>query len=262
MASTTVSQFRKLFPASVAPSSLLNGKVPITVKLKSNKWGNSTVKDLAKFVDILDVPGRHLHLYQIKKGCIAVVWLCSITDVKEQKQALWEANYISIQNMGVLELFIGEVSVGGREGYMLRQDEMLLQRGGLHGPSPMLSIKLPTLERKKIKNIPFTSKVEQAYVDELKSKDYAGGAAVGGVTGGLAGAGTGGAAGAGVGALVGGILGSVVPGPGTALGTLIGAVVGAGFGAVAGRGAGGGIVTGVGTVDVEKLKRKKKSHND
>ena len=141
---------------------------------------------------------------------------------------------------------------------MLRQDKMSLRGGGLHGPSPMPSIKLPTLERKKIKSIPFTSKVEQADVDELKSssKDYAGGAAVGGVSGGLAGAGAGGAAGAGVGALVGGILGSVIPGPGTALGALIGAGVGAGIGAVAG----GEIVTGVGAV--AKLKRKKKSHNN
>ena len=264
MASTTVNQFKKLFPASVAPSSLLNGKVPITVKLKSN-WGDKTVDELAKFVDILDVPGRHLHLYQIRKGCIAVVWLCSITDVKEQKGALWEAN-ISLQNMGVLQLLIGEVAVGGRDGYMLRQDETTF-RGGVYGPSPMQNIKLITLERKKSENIPFAPKLKQAHVDEIKSssnpKDYVGGAAVGGVSGGLAGAGTGGAAGAGVGALVGGILGSVVPGPGTALGALIGAGVGGGIGALAGGGAGGGIGTGVGAGVVAKLsKRKKRSHND
>ena len=159
-----------------------------------------------------------------------------------------------------------KASVGGRDGCMLRQDEMALRGGGLRGPSHLPNVELPTLELKKSDKVPFTDKVEQAYVDEKKSnsdrKDYAGGAAVGGVSGGLAGAGTGGAAGAGVGALVGGILGSVVPGPGTALGALIGAGVGGGIGALAGGGAGGGIGTGVGAGIVAKLKRKKKSHND
>ena len=110
MTSTTVNQFRKLFPASVAPSSLLNGKVKIKLKLKSY-WGDKTVDELANFVDILNVPGRHLHLYQMRKGCIAVVWLCSITDVKEQKGALWKANHVLLQNMGVLQLLIGEAPV-------------------------------------------------------------------------------------------------------------------------------------------------------
>ena len=159
-----------------------------------------------------------------------------------------------------------EAAVGGRDGYMHRQDEMTLRGGGLHGPSPLPNVELPILERKKSDKVPFTHKVEQSYVEEKKSnsdlKDYAGGAAVGGVSGGLAGAGTGGAAGGGVGALVGGILGSVVPGPGTALGALIGAGVGAGIGALAGGRAGGGIGTGVGAGIVAKLKRKKKSHND
>ena len=156
-----------------------------------------------------------------------------------------------------------EVAVGGRDGCMHRQDEMSLRGGGLRGPNSLPYVELPTLELKKSDKI---HKVEQAYVDEKKSnndrKDYAGGAAVGGVSGGLAGAGTRGAAGAGVGALVGGILGSVVPGPGTALGALIGAGVGGGIGALAGGGAGGGIGTGVGAGIVAKLKRKKKNHND
>ena len=159
-----------------------------------------------------------------------------------------------------------EVAVGGRDGCMHRQDEMSLRGGGLHGPSSLPNVDLPTLELKKSDKIPFTHKVEQSYVDEKKAnsdrKDYVGGAAVGGVSGGLAGAGTGGAAGVGVGALVGGILGSVVPGPGTALGALIGAGVGGGIGALAGGGAGGGIGTGVGAGIVAKLKRKKKNHND
>ena len=107
MASTTVSQFRKLFPASVAPSSMLNGKVKITFKLKSY-WGDKTVAELAKFVDILDVPDRHLHLYQIKKGCIAVICLCSITDAQKLKGGTWRASS-ALQMMGVSELYIGVV---------------------------------------------------------------------------------------------------------------------------------------------------------
>ena len=160
-----------------------------------------------------------------------------------------------------------EVSVG-RDGYMLnKQDEMTLGGGGVQGLSAMPKVEFPHLQRKKNVSVPFTHDVEQAHVHEMKSssdrKDYAGGAAFGGVSGGLAGAGAGGAAGAGVGTLVGGILGSVVPGPGTALGALIGAGVGAGIGALAGAGAGGGIGTGVGVGIVARIKSlRKKKNND
>ena len=79
------------------------------MKLKSY-WGDKTVDELAKFVDILDVPGRRLHLYEIKKGCIAVICLCSITDAQKLKAAAgtwaWRAYFVQ---MGVLELFIGTV---------------------------------------------------------------------------------------------------------------------------------------------------------
>ena len=156
-----------------------------------------------------------------------------------------------------------EFAAGGRDGYMLRQEEMSLRGGGLHGPSPMPNVELPTLELRQNEKVPFTPKVEQAYVNKMESssdrKDYAGGAAVGGVTGSLAGAGTGGAAGAGIGALVGGLLGSAIPGPGNAIGALIGAFVGGGIGLVAGGGAGGGIGTGVGAAVVAI--KKKKNHN-
>ena len=335
-----MNQFQKLFLEPVAPSNLLIGKVKITAKLE-RVWGDNTINDLARLVDILKIRSENLHLYQIRNGCIAVIWLCSISDVEEQKKALWQAN-VSLQNMGVLQLFIGEdpvfLSTGdsgklpaGSASYMLNnQEEMAFGGGGLQGPSIMPNIEqqeevpfTPNVEYFDEKNdlkdyaggatvggvsgglagagtggvtgtgvggliggivgsvvpgprtalgVRFGSagvgalarkkteldrpKFEQAYVYKMKSnsdrKNYAGGAAVGGVSGGLAGAGTGGVAGAGVGAPVGGILGSVVPGPGTALGALIGTGVGGGIGALAGRGAGGGIGTDVGAGIVAK----------
>ena len=99
MASTTVSQFKQLFPATATPSKLLVGKVPIKLKLK-NKWGEYTLQDLT-------VLGSHLHLSKIERGCIAVTWLGSTTEVKQLKMAILEAAG-SLQTMGVLQVFIGE----------------------------------------------------------------------------------------------------------------------------------------------------------
>ena len=105
MASTTVSQFKQLFPATATSSKLLVGKVPIKLKLK-NKWGSDTLQDLTELVEF-DVLGSHLHLSKIEKGCIAVIWLCSTTEVKQLKMAILEAAG-SLQTMGVLQVFIGE----------------------------------------------------------------------------------------------------------------------------------------------------------
>ena len=157
-----------------------------------------------------------------------------------------------------------EAAVGGRDGYLHKQCETTFKGGGGRvelGQSPLpANIELPEVQRKTDENVPFTSKVEQVYVDEKKAnrdlKDYVGGAVIGGVSGGLAGAGLGAAAGAGVGLVIGGILGNAVPAPGTAMGALIGAGVGAGIGALAGGGAGGGIGVGVGAVVVAIFKRK------
>ena len=105
MASTTVSQFKQLFPATATSSKLTSDKVPIKLKLK-NKWGNDTLQDLTELVEF-DVLGSHLHLSKIEKGCIAVIWLCSTTEVKQLKMAILEATG-SLQTMGVLQVFIGE----------------------------------------------------------------------------------------------------------------------------------------------------------
>ena len=105
MASTTVSQFKQLFPATATSSKLLAEKVAVKLKLK-NDWGSHTIKDLTKLVEF-DVLGSHLHLSKIEKGCIAVTWLCSTTEVKQLKMAILEATG-SLQTMGVLQVFIGE----------------------------------------------------------------------------------------------------------------------------------------------------------
>ena len=105
MASTTLDQFRQLFPASATPHKLAAGKTPVILKLK-NDWGKETIKDLAKLVEY-DVLGNHLHLSKIEKGCIAVIWLCSTTELKQLKMAILEAAD-SLQNVGVLQVFFGE----------------------------------------------------------------------------------------------------------------------------------------------------------
>ena len=106
MASTTVSQFKQLFPATATSSKLLFGKVPIKLKLK-NKWGSETLDDLTELVNKFGVSGSHLHLSKVEDGCIAVIWLCSTTEVKQLKMAILEAAG-SLQTMGVLQVFIGE----------------------------------------------------------------------------------------------------------------------------------------------------------
>ena len=102
MAGTTLNQFKQLFPPPTTPSKLLAGKVRITVKLKPY-WGDNTMADLTKLVYNLGVPGSHLHLYQVIKGCIAAVWLCPVVDFKELKEIVKTAD--SFESEGVLRVF-------------------------------------------------------------------------------------------------------------------------------------------------------------
>ena len=107
MASTTVSQFKQLFPATAISSKLLVGKVPIKLKLK-NDWGSDTLDNLTKLVNIFGVTGRAFHLSKAEDSCIAVIWLCSTTEVKQLKMAILKAATGSLRTMGVLQVFIGE----------------------------------------------------------------------------------------------------------------------------------------------------------
>ena len=102
---TTVSQFKKLFPASATPYKLSAGKITIKLKL-SNLWGDNTLEDLNNLIIILGVP---LHLCDITHGCIAAVFLCSIADVKDVKINVNSSEVADLlQTMGVLQVFIGE----------------------------------------------------------------------------------------------------------------------------------------------------------
>ena len=106
MDGTTLSQFKKLFPASAVPSKLSTGKIVVTLKLK-NFWGNNTLNDLKKLVSLFGIPGSRLHLEKIGDGSVTVQWLCSTIDVKELKIVIVEATD-SLQTKGVLQVFIGE----------------------------------------------------------------------------------------------------------------------------------------------------------
>ena len=106
MTGTTVSQFKKLFPASATPYKLSAEKVPVTLKLQ-NEWDSDTLDDLTKLVNLFGVAGDNLHLSKVQEGCIAVTWLCSTADVKDLKMAIFEAAD-SLQTRGVLQVFVGE----------------------------------------------------------------------------------------------------------------------------------------------------------
>ena len=104
MTSTTVKQFKKLFPASSTSSKLSTGKIPLLLKLQ-NKWGDSPLSDLTDLVNLFGVPGNHLHLSKADKGCIALLWLTSVTNAKELKAAISDAAD-SLQSKGVLQVFV------------------------------------------------------------------------------------------------------------------------------------------------------------
>ena len=106
MNGNTVNQFKKMFPASAAPSKLSSGKITITLKLK-NYWGNNTLDDLTKLVGLFGVSSEHLHLAIAKPGCISVLLLCSTTNAEGLKGAIDKAAD-ELQSMGVLQVFIGE----------------------------------------------------------------------------------------------------------------------------------------------------------
>ena len=103
----------KLFPASATSSKLSTGKVSLRLKLR-NKWGDSTLSDLTDIICLFGVPGDHLHLSKAGNGCIAVIWLGSISDARKLKEAIVEAAD-SLQKKKVLQVFIGEELVFDRD---------------------------------------------------------------------------------------------------------------------------------------------------
>ena len=107
MDGTTLSQFKKLFPASAVPCKLSTGKILATLKLK-NFWGNNTLgNDLKKLVGLFGIPGSRLHLKKIGDRSVAVRWLCSTIDAKELKIVIVKVTD-SLKTKGVLQVLIGE----------------------------------------------------------------------------------------------------------------------------------------------------------
>ena len=133
MASTTVSQFKQLFPATATSSKLSSGKVSFTLKLE-NDWGSDTLDDLTKLINKFGVSSSHLHLSKVEDGCIAVIWLCSTIEVKQLKMAILEATG-SLQTMGVLQVFIGE------EELVLECSHSAPTGSVCHHDSPRLTVK-------------------------------------------------------------------------------------------------------------------------
>ena len=79
-----------------------------SVELKFlNVWGDHTLDDLKNLVSLFGVSGKHLYLSNVKDGCIAVVWLCSTSFIKELKAAIVKATDV-LQTQGVLKVFIEE----------------------------------------------------------------------------------------------------------------------------------------------------------
>ena len=99
MTGTTVNQFRELFPISATSSKLSAGKISIKLKLLT-KWGTDTLDSLTELVGLFGVPGS-------QEGCIAIVWLCSSSDIKELKGAVLSAAD-SLQTRGVMKVFVGK----------------------------------------------------------------------------------------------------------------------------------------------------------
>ena len=106
MTSKTLDQFKALFPVSATPSKLLDKKVSFELRFL-NVWGDRTLNDLKILVGRFGVPGKHLHLSKIDRGCIAVIWLCSTLFIKELKAAIVETATF-LQTKGVLKVFIEE----------------------------------------------------------------------------------------------------------------------------------------------------------
>ena len=106
MASKTVKQFKVLFPASATPSKILYGKLSVELDFL-NVWDDHTLDDLRYLVDLFGVPGKHLHLSNVKDGPITVIWLCSTLFIKELKAAIVEVTDL-LQTKGVLKVFIEE----------------------------------------------------------------------------------------------------------------------------------------------------------
>lgn len=106
MDSTTLHQFKKLFPALATPFMLSDGKTRIIFKLQ-NWWGDDTILDLKKLVNRLGISGECLHLSKVDEGCVAVTWLCSTSNTEELKSDINRTAKL-LGTVGVIQVLVGE----------------------------------------------------------------------------------------------------------------------------------------------------------
>ena len=69
--------------------------------------GRSTLGDLTALISLFEVFLVIIFISQKHNGCIAVIWLGSISDARKLKEAIVEAAD-SLQKKEVLQVFIGE----------------------------------------------------------------------------------------------------------------------------------------------------------
>ena len=101
--STTLAQFKQLFPASATHSRFSTRKVRITLKLNKD-WDKETIAGLNKLVKNF---GSHLHLDDVEFGCIEVTWLCTISVAQEIQQMIVTSKICSsLQSMGVTKILL------------------------------------------------------------------------------------------------------------------------------------------------------------
>ena len=106
MSSTSLSQFKQLFPGSATNYRLSNGMVPIKLELTSD-WDKDTIANLEKLPQIFVTLGSHLHLSKVELGNIEVTWLCTIS-VAEEIQQMIDTSEIrsSFQTKGVIKILL------------------------------------------------------------------------------------------------------------------------------------------------------------
>ena len=105
-ATTTLNEFRQLFPSSATSIKIQLAKETVKLKFKSCKEDN-TIEDLTIFVALFGVSASHLHLSKVEYDCSAVIWRCSFAELKLLKMAISETA-TSFESMGVLQIFVGK----------------------------------------------------------------------------------------------------------------------------------------------------------
>ena len=106
MSGTRIDEFKALFPAPITSSTLSAEKIPIKLKL-DRFWDDKTLDDLVQLVKLLGVLGNHLHLSKVEGGCVAVIWLCSTSHIKELIRKMHETADL-LQLKGVLQVYAEE----------------------------------------------------------------------------------------------------------------------------------------------------------